>query len=43
MGSEKFRESWSRRNGYDFLVGIRDGCVQAFPRKVISLRYSLRR
>jgi|GEM_PF-66605 len=36
MGPEKFGELWSCRNGYDFLVGIRDGRVQAFPRKVIS-------
>lgn len=37
MGPEKFGELWSRRNGYDFLVGIRDGRVQALPRKIISL------
>ena len=36
MGPEKFNELWSRRDGYDFLVGIRDGRVQALPRKVIS-------
>jgi hypothetical protein len=36
MGPEKFGELWSCRNGYDFLVGIRDGRVQALPRKVIS-------
>ena len=36
MGPEKFNELWSRRNDYDFLVGIRDGRVQALPRKVIS-------
>ncbi len=36
MGPEKFNELWSRRNGYDFLVGIRDGRIQALPRKVIS-------
>jgi len=36
MGPEKFNELWSRRDGYDFLVGMRDGRVQALPRKVIS-------
>ena len=36
MGPEKFGELWERRNDYDFLVGIRDGRVQALPRKVIS-------
>lgn len=36
MGPEKFGELWSRREGYDFLVGIRDGRIQALPRKVIS-------
>ena len=36
MGPEKFGELWAKRNDYDFLVGIRDGRVQALPRKVIS-------
>lgn len=36
MGPEKFGELWSRRNDYDFLIGIRDGRVQQLPRKVIS-------
>jgi len=36
IGPEKFNEIWSRRRGYDFLVGIRDGRVQALPRKIIS-------
>lgn len=36
MGPEKFNELWSRRNEYDFLVGIRDGRIQALPRKIIS-------
>ena len=36
MGPEKFSELWNRRNDYDFLVGIRDGRVQALSRKVIS-------
>lgn len=36
MGPEKFGELWNRRNDYDFLVGIRDGRVQALPRKFIS-------
>ena len=37
MGPEQFGELWSRRNDYDFLVGIRDGRVQALPRKIVSL------
>ena len=36
MGPERFCELWSRRNDFDFLVGIRDGRRQALPRKVIS-------
>lgn len=36
MGPEKFGELWERRGDYDFLVGIRDGRVQALPRKIIS-------
>lgn len=36
MGPEKFGELWEKRGNYDFLVGIRDGRVQALPRKVIS-------
>ena len=36
MGPEKFGELWRRRGDFDFLVGIRDGRVQALPRKVIS-------
>lgn len=36
MGPEKFGELWSRRNGYDFLIGIRDGRKQALPRKIVS-------
>lgn len=36
MGPEKFEELWSKRADYDFLVGIRDGRIQALPRKVIS-------
>lgn len=36
MGPEKFVDLWSRRKDYDFLVGIRDGRIQALPRKVIS-------
>ena len=36
MGPEKFNELWERRSEYDFLVGIRDGRVQALPRKIIS-------
>lgn len=37
MGPEEFGELWSRREDFDFLVGIRDGRVQRLPRKVISL------
>lgn len=39
MGPEKFGELWSKRSqgrGYDFLVGIRDGRIQAWPRKIVS-------
>lgn len=36
MGPEKFGELWKKRGDCDFLVGIRDGRVQALPRKVIS-------
>lgn len=36
MGPEKFSELWSQRGDYDFLIGIRDGRVQALPRKIIS-------
>ena len=36
MGPEKFYELWTRRDDYDFLVGIRDGRKQALPRKIIS-------
>ena len=36
MGPEKFDELWSKRGDFDFLVGIRDGRVQALPRKIIS-------
>ena len=36
MGPEKFSELWERRKDYDLLVGLRDGRVQALPRKVVS-------
>ena len=36
MGPEKFSDLWTIRNDYDFLVGCRDGRVQALPRKLIS-------
>lgn len=36
MGPEQFGELWSRRNDYDFLVGMRDGRKQVLPRKIIS-------
>lgn len=37
MGPESFRTLWDKRTDYDFLVGIRDGRVQALSRKIISL------
>lgn len=36
MGPECFKELWSRRSDYDFLLGTRDGRVQPLPRKIIS-------
>lgn len=36
MGPELFGELWARRKNHDFLVGIRDGRVQALPRKIVS-------
>ena len=36
MGPEQFGELWDGRDGFDFLVGIRDGRKQALPRKIIS-------
>ena len=36
MGPEKFGELWAHRCEFDFLVGIRDGRIQALPRKIIS-------
>lgn len=36
MGPESFNELWSRREGYDFLLGSRDGRNQSFVRKVVS-------
>ena len=36
MGPDKFGDLWNAKEEYDFLVGIRDGRVQALPRKVIS-------
>ena len=36
MGPEKFGELWTVREKFDFLVGIRDGRVQALPRKAMS-------
>ncbi len=37
MGPEKFGDLWSRRGDYDFLIGRRNGRVQALPRKIVSL------
>lgn len=36
MGPEMFDKLWSRRVEFDFLAGIRDGRVQAWPRKIMS-------
>ncbi len=36
MGPESFEELWRRRSEYDFLVGRRDGRIQAWPRKIVS-------
>ena len=36
MGPEKFNDLWAAREGHDFLVGRRDGRVQALPRKIVS-------
>lgn len=36
MGPEKFRDLWAHRENHDFLVGVRDGREQAWPRKVVS-------
>ena len=36
MGPERFATLWDARHDYDFLLGRRDGRMQAFPRKVVS-------
>ena len=36
MGPEGFAELWTRRDGYDFLAGIRKGRSQPFARRVVS-------
>ncbi len=36
MGPEKFGDLWSRRGDYDFLIGRREGRIQAWSRKVVS-------
>ena len=36
MGPEYFEQLWKQRADYDFLVGYRDGRVQALPRKIVS-------
>ena len=36
MGSELFPDLWERRRNNDFLLGIREGRKQVFPRKIIS-------
>ena len=37
MGPEKFDDLWCRRGDYDFLVGRREGRVQALSRRIVSL------
>lgn len=37
MGPEKFGELWAKRDGFDFLVGTRQGRVQQLPRKMMSV------
>lgn len=37
MGPESFGGLWARRGDFDFLVGRRQGRVQALPRKAVSL------
>ena len=36
MGPEQFAVLWNARHDFDFLLGRRDGRVQAIPRKVVS-------
>lgn len=36
MGPEYLEQLWKQRAEYDFLVGYRDGRVQALPRKIVS-------
>ncbi len=36
MGPEKFGDIWDRRGDYDFLIGRREGRIQAWSRKVVS-------
>ena len=36
MGPEKFGDIWDRRGDYDFLVGRREGRVQALSRRIVS-------
>ena len=36
MGPEMFGALWARREDHDFLVGTRDGRVQALPRRIVS-------
>ena len=36
MGPEHFDDLWKERANFDFLVGYRDGRVQALPRKIVS-------
>lgn len=36
MGPEDFDKLWDKRANYDFLLGMRDGRNQPFPRKIVS-------
>ena len=36
MGPEKFGDLWCRRGDYDFLIGRREGRVQALSRRIVS-------
>ena len=36
MGTEKFEDLWCRRGDYDFLIGRREGRVQALSRRIVS-------
>ena len=37
MPASHFQQLWKERDGYDFLIGKRDGRFQPLPRKIISM------